>query len=230
MTTSAERTAVNPMTEAIKRNEDMHAHDASEFYPIPEPREVDEEPCDPETEDLAADVAEHVNPEDLNRGAAEYLIKREARIVREMNEALAFINAELAEAWARINALQERRREIAKPYLNRAAWLEQSFHGPLFEWARQALAFAKSKSIKLAYGTVGFRKQQDAIAFGDPEKGEAGKADTVRWAVARGQYDVLTVDAAKLKAYVKEFGDVPDGVIVVTGEDKPYIKFAEVEA
>ena len=82
----------------------------------------------------------------------------------------------------------------------------------------------KLKTIKLPHGSLKMRAQQPEYAY-PPEE------DMVVWAEANGDDDLQlvitkkTVDKTKLKAYIKETGDIPNGLTIT---DRPEKFFVEV--
>lgn len=167
---------------------------------------------DPEwVQDTQADARPEEGDE-LDRQAAERLIKRVALTQRERSAALLFVDAEIAEAQARLDDLCTRREEIAKPYDRKLSYL-QTFYRALEDWAREALAHAKGRSVKLAYGTIKFRKGPDKLDITDQEAAVTWCEYNLPAAVKRD------VSKSAVKAYIKESGEIPEGCAWVPGED-----------
>lgn len=149
---------------------------------------------------------------DLDRQAAERLIKRYHRLSIEEREAAAFIDAEIAEAAAALKALQDRRAELLRPIERHRAWLDQ-FKGLLEAWARTALEGNRERSIKLAYGAVKFHKGQDRLEVRDEEA-------AYNWAT-QNAHDAIDYSLKKsvFRDHIRITGEVPDGCELVPGED-----------
>ncbi|HEY3266972.1 MAG TPA: host-nuclease inhibitor Gam family protein [Armatimonadota bacterium] len=198
------------------------------------------QPVDPEIRELQEDVSGHADADDFDRNAAEYLLKKEFLIRKDLAKAVAFIDAEIAEAQGTLARLEARREEIAKPFQKRLDWLAQRFDDAITAWARAALAFARTKTIKLAYGSISFRKQKDQIAVSDtpaatqwarvhaPELLTFTDQTAAAKLVNELAPDLLVIDDGLVGRYVTESGDIPAGVTVTAVEDKPYIKTTEI--
>lgn len=148
----------------------------------------------------------------LDRQAAERLVKRYHRLAVEEREAVAFVDEEIAVAEAALEALEARRAEILKPIERKRQWLDTL--RPLLElWTRETLAYGKARSVKLAYGTVKIVSGRWSTKVLD-EKAALEWAETnAPTAVKRS---VLTTPVTE---YIEETGEVPPGVDRVKGDD-----------
>jgi hypothetical protein len=179
---------------------------------------------DPELDEYMDLTRQDVNLEtdpDLDREAAERLIKRYAKLETEAAAAVLYIDTEIAEARKALDALLERREEILKPVLRKRNFLD-SFLPALSAWAEQALGTGRARSIKLAYGTVGFRKQPDRLDVLDA-------AAAVAWCEANLPTAITkSVAKTELKSYAKETGETPAGCEFVMGTDKFSVSTANI--
>lgn len=163
-------------------------------------------------------------PSEIERQGVELLVKRFAGLDRAEREAVAFIDVEIAAARQTVQALEARRAELVKPIHRRRDWLN-GYIPALQAWAAQQLQHAKSRSIKLAYGTLKFRKSPDSIQFAE----EVGESQAIEWAQTNGYFDALTIHANKtaIKRRIQETGEVVPGVVYVVGEDKFSVETTE---
>lgn len=147
-----------------------------------------------------------------DRLAAEKLLKRYHHLNAEEREAVQFVDDEIARLDEQREALTARRAELLKPIQRKREWLD-SFRPLLESWAREALTYAKARSIKLTYGAVKFRKSPDRLEVTD-------EAAALFWARDyRPEAIRESINKSDLKAHIKETGEVVPGVELVAGED-----------
>jgi hypothetical protein len=157
---------------------------------------------------------------DLDRLAAEKLLKRYHRLSIEEREAVQFVDDEIARACETLEALHARRKELLKPIERKRSWLDQ-FRPLLESWARTALAGQKARSIKLTYGAVRFRRSPDRLEVVDEDI-------AVAWAQAMCPAAVRrTVLVSVLKATIKDTGEAIPGCELVPGEDTFSVEVSE---
>ena len=101
-----------------------------------------------------------------------------------------------------------------------ATFFRQRFGPQLEAWARQQLAHARRKCVKLPAGTVGFRTEPAKLDVTDEQK-------LVAWC-RRSLPDALKIETRVLKAIVKDHvnqtGEQPDGTNLTGGGQRFYIK------
>lgn len=149
---------------------------------------------------------------DLNREAAERLVRRYHALAAEEREAVAFVDSEIAAHAAAIEALKLRREEIMTPIQRRRAWLDQ--YQPLLErYTRETLGGGKTRSIKLAYGTLKLRKNPARLDVID-------ESVAVEWARDNAPDAVkLTLSRTVAKRWITETGEVIPGCELVPGDE-----------
>ena len=162
---------------------------------------------------VAIDIDNGTEARELDRQAAERLVKRLHLLEREAATAALFIDEEISRARLHLESLIARRAELVKPIERKQEWLKR-FTPALESWARQTLEHAKSRSIKMAYGTLKFRKNPDRMEVLD-------EAAAIQWAMQNGYSDCwkTTFVRGAAKKRTKENGEVPPGCDLVQGED-----------
>lgn len=86
---------------------------------------------------------------------------------------------------------------------------------------KKLLAGGKAKSLKTPWGKVGFRAQQDEIEVVDDE---AVKEQIIEGKLPEDIQKVkIEISKSALNKYIKESGDIPDGVKVTPRPDKFYV-------
>lgn len=170
-----------------------------------------------EIEDFQIEVHNEIGePETLDREIVEKLVRRFARVVAEEREATAFIDCEIVEAQAHVESLRARREELARPYVRRQQWLDQ-YLPYLQEYAAATLAGQKSRSLKLAYGDIGFRRTPERVEVSDEEM-------FISWALKNDPNALkMTPSKTGIKTGIKVTGEIPPGVEIFPGEDRFYI-------
>lgn len=150
---------------------------------------------------------------ELDRQAAEKLVRRVRAVEHELDESAQFIDEEITQARFQLESLIARRAEIMKPLERKKNYL-QCFYPALEQWAARTLEYSKTRSIKLAYGTLRFRKNPDRLAVLD-------KDAAIQWALENGYTDCVKQDfaIAAAKKRLKDTGEQPDGCELVPGED-----------
>lgn len=91
-------------------------------------------------------------------------------------------------------------------------------------WAKEKLKEMKDKSFSLPSGKCGFRKGSESVnwneeLFGPDEAEKLGIPVKV----------VRSVLKTEVKKYIKETGNIPDGVVIIPGSERFYVKLDERE-
>lgn len=150
---------------------------------------------------------------ELERDEAERFVKRYRNLARDEAQALAFIEQELAEKRAEMDALMVRREELQKPFKRRREYLDMLVKPLLERFARRAIGDGKTRSLKLAYGTLKLRRKPAALVVED-------ELVAVAWARENAPYALKTsIHKVELNSVFKIGGEVPDGCEVRPAED-----------
>jgi hypothetical protein len=96
--------------------------------------------------------------------------------------------------------------------------------GALEPWAKEKLAGLKDRSFSLPAGKCGFRKGSDAVNWNEDL---FGPDDAEKLGIP--VKTVKSVLKTEVKKYIKSTGNIPDGVILIEGVDKFYVKLDERE-
>jgi phage host-nuclease inhibitor protein Gam len=109
--------------------------------------------------------------------------------------------------------LELRNEERIAPLRRNLEWLHERFDKTLEIYAQAKTAGAKTRTVKLLYATLSFRKSPDTLNVVD-------EAAAIEWARANAPQAVkLSILKTPLKAYVQALGDVPPGCSWEIGAD-----------
>lgn len=130
-------------------------------------------------------------------------------VIRKILEARAY--AAHVNAWA---ALELRRAEREERF-----FLER--FGPQLEaWARERLAHARRKSLRLPAGAIGFRTAPPHLSVTD-------EAKLIHWCKANLPLAIVVrehVLKTPIKRHIQTTGECPDGADVIGGGERFYVK------
>ena len=171
--------------------------------------------------DLLAEC-EAVDDSDADR-YAEWIIRKFAEAERAINVANRTADERIEELEAEIERIEERNRERTEPLQRNLEWLHCRFDDVLRTYAA-AKTTPKSRTVKLLYGTLSFRRNPDSLNILDETK-------AIEWSQANAPTAIkVSILKTPLKAYVKATGEVPPGCEYLPGEDEFHIKTEEAKA
>jgi hypothetical protein len=158
--------------------------------------------------DLPVEETPVLTHKEANRllGAVQGVRQQRARILEQAQEECDRIN--------------RRALEFTEAYDRQEAFLVSRFTPALTDFTREQIEGKKERSVKLLFGSLGFRKRPDTLEVTD-------EAAAVVWAREHVP-DAVKVTTSLLKTPVKEYvqgtGEVPPGCEYHKGEDEFYIK------
>lgn len=127
-----------------------------------------------------------------------------------------------ARLMAEQTVLEEQHHARMKALQSRTNGLDYVFAPVAERFCREKIRHGKTKSVKLEWGTLGFRTKPAKLVVADEAKVlAAAKANPTMAAIVRMKESVAM---EPLKAYVEASGEMPDGVELEPARENFYVK------
>lgn len=168
------------------------------------------------------DLAEECEARDTSDADsyAEWIVRKYAEAERAINVAERALGERVAELNAEMRRVVARTDERTLPLRHNLAWLHNRFDAVLLTYAK-AKVTGKTRSVKLLYGTLAFRKAPDALSITDEDA-------AIGWTMANLPSAIkMSVAKTPIKDYIKATGETPDGCELVIGGETFTIKTEE---
>jgi phage host-nuclease inhibitor protein Gam len=180
---------------------------------------------DPFAEDVDPDLVaecENAYTDDADR-YAEWIARKFADAERAIAVASRTANERVAELTAEIMRLIDRNAERTAPLTRNLEYLHGRYDEVLKGYAA-AKVTGKSRTVKLLYATLSFRKNPDSLNVLDDDA-------AIEWSRQNAPAAIKTsILKTPLKKYVQDTGEIPPGCEYVVGEDTFAIKTEEARA
>lgn len=141
------------------------------------------------------------------------------RIVGVINNEKKSIEQVEAQRNAEIEYIKGKASEIINSHIARIEYLMGKYSAMIEKFVQNEIEGKKSRSVKMLYGTAGYRKQPASIEIEDAEKALAWAECNMPTAI-RIKRDI---EKKVIKEYIEQTGEIIEGVIYNNPTDKFYI-------